>query len=645
MSFGQSLRPALRVIRQFYPSYFPNARMPQIKSALLKFMAPFQALYEDFAPWPRWTVFAVFVILLRIYTSLFLSFMPNAKGQFAHDWSLGFPSILAGDYWAIENGLGSVPWFSPAKCGGYSYFANNTYYDLAQWLSFVVSPVEAVRLTTLIFATAGFAGFYYLMRRGFGTSRQAATLAGALFMFNGFYAYRSIMGHFFHGDMLLPWVVGLCLVRVRSTGMDFLIRMVLIGSCEAYMVHAGMLQILPAILMAMVGLMFLEALLFGWRWQPWLIFAGGGAVGLALAASKLIAMSSLLAQFPRTFYPLPGIPGLMQALILAFQTVFWGVPEDAPQSMVNGQWLVARHEWEFGVSPAPLLFIGWGLVVFTWRWIHNEAHPASSRGGVLAALGFAFILLLPVLLNWYSPGWNAFLKSLPYFDTASNLLRWFLIYIPLVIAVAGLLMDRLPGIGTAAGGWRLLLSGAGILVMLVSNLLTDRQFYREQAGYDVAPIQDAWQRAKETGQARPIESIIASSNIIGRSVNDAMIAGASPIACYEPTMGYRLEKFPVGNLKPGPVFSAEGTINIKNPACYLFPAENLCAPGDHFRLDQMEAARQFVAYKPYPFKLSDRQVWANRTTVGALMLSFIILLVRGLSVLRCWWRSRVEASP
>lgn len=613
-----------------------------MKILLTKIMAPLQALYEDFAPWPRWTVFAVFAMLLRIYTSLFLSLMPNARGQFAHDWSLGFPSILAGDYWAIENGLGSVPWFSPAKCGGYSYFANNTYYDLAQWLSFVVSPVEAVRQTTLVFASLGFAGFYYLMRRGFGSSRPAATLAAALFMFNGFYAYRSIMGHFFHGDMLLPWVVGLCFVRGRSTAMDLLIRAVLIGCCEAYMVHAGMLQILPAILIAGVGLLFLEALLCGWRWQPWLLFAVGGVVGISLAASKLIAMASLLSQFSRTYYPLPGIPGLMKTLVLAFQTVFWGVPEGASKSMVNGQWLVDRHEWEYGVSPAPLLFIGWGLIWFTWRWIHNDTQGLFSRGRVLAALGFALVLLLPALVNWYSPGWNAWLKTLPYFDTASNLLRWFLIYIPLVIAVAGLLLDRLPGVTGAVGGWKLMLSGAGIMIMLVSNILTDRKFYVEQAAYDVAPVQEAWQIAKDSGKARTIEGIIASSNRIGRGVNDAMIAGASPIGCYEPTMGYRLEKFPVGSLKPGPVFSEDGSINIKNPACYLFPMENQCAPGDHFRPDQREAARQFVAYKPYAFKFSNRQVWANRTTNGALILSSVILLVGGVRALRGLARSRAH---
>ena len=51
----------------------------------------------------------------------------------------------------------------------------------------------------------------------------------------------------------------------------------------------------------------------------------------------------------------------------------------------------------------------------------------------------------------------------------------------------------------------------------------------------------------------------------------------------------------------------DGHFNIKNPACYVYPKENDCSPGDHFREDQLEAMENFVSYRPFVFKISTAQ--------------------------------------
>jgi hypothetical protein len=95
--------------------------------------------------------------------------------------------------------------------------------------------------------------------------------------------------------------------------------------------------------------------------------------------------------------------------------------------------------------------------------------------------------------------------------------------------------------------------------------------------------------------------------------NDAMIEGISQRACYQPLFGYRLERFPAEPLQAGPVISLVGDrfINMKNPACYLFAAENGCKPGDHFRIDRAKDAIELLSYRPFAFEQPYWQIVAT----------------------------------
>jgi hypothetical protein len=69
----------------------------------------------------------------------------------------------------------------------------------------------------------------------------------------------------------------------------------------------------------------------------------------------------------------------------------------------------------------------------------------------------------------------------------------------------------------------------------------------------------------------------------------------------------------------------DGTLNLKNPACYQFPRENGCAPGDHFRITQREEAARFLRYESFSFRRSSRQQAADWVTLAALLLTFAAL--------------------
>jgi hypothetical protein len=241
-----------------------------------------------------------------------------------------------------------------------------------------------------------------------------------------------------------------------------------------------------------------------------------------------------------------------------------------------------------------------------------------------------FLLALPFALNIYTPEWNAFLKQVPIIKSNSQLLRWFLVYIPIVILVASLLLDKITPLPDARNGLILV----ALATVILTNTIKDRDFYRTQS-YRPNNIVNAW-HAVSTDQMhiQNIGAFFDANHKLQRSANgnDMIAVGASQLLCYNPMFGYGLEHFPIKSLHPGPVLEeANGLLNIKNPACYLYPQENACVPGDHFTLAQREAARDFANYKPFAFEFSVAQRianWITLVTLTLLALYFSIVLSR-----------------
>jgi hypothetical protein len=110
--------------------------------------------------------------------------------------------------------------------------------------------------------------------------------------------------------------------------------------------------------------------------------------------------------------------------------------------------------------------------------------------------------------------------------------------------------------------------------------------------------------------------------------NDLLVQGASQLACYNPLFGYRLESFPLRTLHPGLVLDeTDGRLNLKNPACYVYPEENQCQPGDHFTVAQREQAVRFAGYGGLSFEEPMRQRAADLITRATLAAVAVFLLV------------------
>lgn len=582
---------------------------------------------------------SAFLLLLLCYHLIFSSYFPNFLGRLGHDVSFVFPALLDGYFWFKNNSLFDVPWFTPSFCGGQPYFADvqSFYYSVPQFLTFFFDPLTSSYLSIILFASAGFWSMYVLLRRLFKTSNETAFLAASLFMFNGFYIHRMMVGHFgFQGFMLVPLIAFLLLHQSSDnpakTKLSSLFNTVLVGVLIAYWLQSGLTSLMIPTSLAVLAIACLYN--FG-NWQSFLSRSLLAIIiALALSASKLGAGFAFMASFERSDYSLPGIDTLFDAVKLIFTTLFLSpsnIEEIAVPKLINLQWMLSRHEWEFGVTFIPLLIIAAAWLTGFWKQLHTSFTGLKNHSlqSWLSLAMLTVILLLPLALNIYTPEWNAILKQTPIIKSSSALIRWWLVYIPIVIVYAALSFEKL----TFPAKYRPHLVAGSVLAIVVLNLIQDRMYYDMQ-GYDGNPVLQAYQQS-EQGSVKPEIRFIATAAEVkkpnGRAAakflgNDTLAANVSQLSCYNPAFGYQLEKFPVKTLHTGNVFEQkDGYLNLKNPACYVYPDENQCRPGDHFKVSQKAEAELFVHYKPFHFEISLKQKIANWIT--QLTLGFVLVFL------------------
>jgi hypothetical protein len=597
----------------------------------------------------RWFPFwGGLIFSLGVSHLLFGEFFPGPNGL-GHDYSGGLPGLLSEYYWSLREGPWEPMWFNPAFCGGIPGFADpgSGFYSFPSLLVrlFPVGPTDAFYLTLLVFSGLGYVGMF-LFARALGMSAWAAVLTGVLFSLNGFHVSRMLVGHTgFHGFMLAPW---LAFAVTRGLSSDFrtalptLAGAALIGGLTfAYWVHSGAASLLLPLLLTVLALV-LVALLRGVSLASVAILGCTSAVvGIGLSASKLVAGFAYLGNFPRADYRLPGFSSFFDAIQFGLLSLFVSPTDIAPwvaSRLSNIQWALDRHELENGVTWVPVVL----LALAFGAWVSRRASDDENKPNQVAEVRWRisplhlaylmvllFILILPLAINTYGESWNSFLKTVPLIGSSSSLVRWYFIYIPMVILATGFALDYLSGKASMRRGIALLSVAAVALV----TAQVDRGFYRDQS-YDPKTVESAFLAARNNPFFAPrIEYVGAFVDGAGQiqltgNRNDLLVQNISQLACYVPIFGYRLEYFPFKSLRTGPSMEVvDGVLNVKNPACFVYPDENSCKPGDHFTAVDADRAQRFLSYKSIPFERSGRQTVADLVTIGTVLLLPILLLI------------------
>lgn len=563
-----------------------------------------------------------------------------------HDFSATGVWLLEGKYWVDSNGLIAAllnpPWFTPAWCAGTAFYADpqSVFYSPLQWFALVVDPFKATHFNALLFSAVAFWGSYALAHKLLGWSTGAAVIFAALGMTNTFLPFRSAVGEAGYQPFYI-WTLlalALCWPAGSSSGRSFVWPVVVVSLCLTAWLQFGFAgMMVPACLAT--GLFCLALVLMG-RASFWLVCGRsiiGGVVAILLNASKIYTSASLMRNFPRDFYQMPGFATLQDALVSiplslilpSEWTAFYGL-----RRMVDVQWIIFPHEWAmnfgFGALAMALLF---GVMLL--KRPRRQTNSMSKWGAdQFLALGVGVvILIIPVLLLWVHGPLNALIKQIPILNSATWPMRWIVIYIPLFQLLlafpAGRLFDGASNYRTS-----LLTLGAASLIWL-GPLTEPVDYYlsRDVQSYRPAGVINAFEQSR-TGPPTPIDRI-ALSLIEDR--NDTMLEGASQGLCYNPIYGYRLEGFPqLGRLKEGPALEADqkGQSLIFNPACLVHPAENDCAPGDGFRMhdpNERASAERFLARKPFTWRqtlLGDALSVVSQICFWVLLMAVTVKLVR-----------------
>ena len=589
-----------------------------------------------------WLLPLATLAVLASYFAVFGRFFPNPSGRLGHDYSYFLPILLDGFFWYHLNGFWEIPWFTPSFCGGSLNYANlqSCFYTLPQILTFVTDPVAAVRLTFAVFSGLGFLGFYLLLRRAFSVSQAASLLGAALFLFNGFYVHRMIIGHFgLHAFMLLPFVMLALLGPLPPEGKTRLRRLLsdslAAGLLIACMVQSGLGPHLIPVLLTILLVALIKGLLQGGERDFWLRWTGAGVAGVLLCLSKLTAATYLLGSFHRSTYKLPGATDFVSSTWLMLKSLFISPALDGDRMgmITNAQWALARHEWEYSITVVPVLIILYSLGRASRDGRLKRPDLTRNWRKWLQLGAIAVLLALPIAVNTYSPGWNALLKQLPLIKSASSLFRWFTVYIPFVIIAAVIVLEKAV-VSTRQRGW---VVGISLAAVVGANITMERDYYLTQ-DYNPEEIVASYHRVKDGHWVPGIHLIGTGTNQAGRvrtqlERNHLLTQGTSQIFCYEAMFGYHLEDLPLKSLHPGPVMAeAAGVLNIKNPACYVWPEANSCLPGDHFTLEQRNEAEAFAGYGPYSFQVPPAQKaanWVNALALIAALAYYILRAARG----------------
>lgn len=532
------------------------------------------------------------------------------------DYILTVPAAIFGKIWFLKNGLLEIPYFNAATCCGIPFYADpqSAYYSLQQFLFLIFDVDLAIRILFLLLSIVAFLGTYILMRFCFKFEKYNSLLCASLFLFNGFFVYRFLWGHLqYCYYVFLPLY---CFFTIQSSLLKnnklkiffFLISTLIIAN----FFHSGVAPIMPIVILSIMSVIIIY-LLNDKNYQVIKYTIASFSIGILISLSKIVSSLYFLKQFPRI------VGGIylnnIGDFIYVFFTSFFLYPHTSYFHRNNiNNFFMATVDLDFSISLVPLII----LILFFFyikKFINNKNY--------FLYLVLLVILIVPIFFNVNIFGSKDIISNIPILRSFWINTRWMAVYIFPIILFVGIVVNKLSFNKKFILLLIFLVIFQTVTYHKIRNFLGTNYFVNGSV-YSILKINNYSKDLKEKIKNVKIENVKMFSDF---TENEGFINNSSNYYCYSPIFGYRLEHLPFNNIKNFKEPQKDLKNYLFNPACFLYPDENLCKPGDLFKSNEELNLYKFANFNNYSFNIPFYQKISNYISLITFIISFLIIIL------------------
>ncbi len=577
-------------------------------------------------------IFFYLFVFLIIFTHqiIFQKFFSDNLG---HDYEQFVPNLIFGKIW-FQNNFLAIPWFAPSFCCGIPYFADpqSMFYSINQLVFLIFDPIQATKILFFILSIISFLGMFLLSKK-LDFNKYTALLCASLFLFNGFFVYRAIIGHLAY--LTYVFIPLFCFFLIKSfekqNKKKRIVNLIISSFIFANFFHSGSGPIILIITTSIICTILLYCIIKN-NFKIFFNFFLSLFLGSLISLSKIVSSLYFLSNFPRV-YSSTEFNSIASYIKIFFSSFFVKPDIEYFNENVTAMINFGTHEIDFFISIIPLLsifllfFINKKIFYFDYKNIRN-------------LLILLIIFFIPIFFNINLFDQNDLISKTPILKSTWVQFRWMAIYILPLIILSGFLLEN----SKFSSRFKKYISFLFIIILISQNYLKDNSIYIETASYNMKDSEIFNEKLNKNFKPR-IHGPSALINDDGtikkiRNRNDAFYYSFSPLFCYQPIFGYGLEKLKTKNIKfdsrkilndksilyYSNINESKNTITFFNPSCFLFPKENNCLPGDIFQDDEKQNLIKFLNYEKLNFNLSKIQIISNYISLISISLSLIILI-------------------
>jgi hypothetical protein len=578
----------------------------------------------------NYTFYFLLLLILSIHQIIFQNLIIFNNSMVAEDLYLGLPNLIFGKIWYFKNGLFNPPHFIASQGGGIPFYADpqSSYYSIFQIFFILFKISTSLKVIFFLFTLIGFFGSYLLLKKSFKFERYSSLLGATLFIFNGFFVNRFLVGHLFLTYYIfLPLYCFLLFSTILCKNLYVQkISLILSSIIFSSFFYAGASTVIIQSTYS-IGIIVLIFYIKYKNYNIFINFIYSILFALLISLSNISYKIHFYSQFTRELVGTT-LNGFSSFLYTSLTSLFF-VPDPffyRDNQINNIKTYLSIAELEFGLSVISLIL----LIIFFLKF-----KKFYLKENLILYFFLFLILILPTFYIFNFLFITNILEKIPIVGAIWERNRWLLIYIYPIIIINAFAVQKL-------------FSNKNTLIIIIfifipifqtltyhkirNEIYPDKSF-KNKAVYSIVNLENF----SNSITFKNIDKLhvkyidyIEDQNRLDK--NEGFITSTSKLFSYSPIFGYHMEKLPIENIiKKRSNYSSiikiqNGKYNMFNPVCFLFPKENNCLPGERLNISEKDNFEKLINYKPIKFNISLVQKIANNINLFSVIILLIALI-------------------